>query len=221
MTIKIRLCTAFAGAFLAFLTLTQAPQPAAASGPAPMIETFHATLLDVMKKGKQLGMKGRYERIAPAVEQTFALNAMMHIVVGKKTWTAASDADKKAVATAFKRVSAATYSNHFSGYSGQTFVTLGTKDGPRGTTLVETNLNDAGRGAVSIVYVTKEGKGKWRVIDVIIDKGISELALRKSEYRSTLKTGGLKALAGELNSKAKDLLAGAYDDDSGVGGYGN
>lgn len=197
------------------------PQRAgAADSPVPLVEDFHATLLSVMQDAKSLGMQGRYDRIVPALETTFAVRTMVAITT-VTAWKGASDAEKDAVAAAFKRVSAATYASHFKEYSGQTFDTLGTKDGPRGTTIVETNLNDAGRGAVSIVYVTKKSKGKWKVIDVIVDKGISELALRKSEYRQILRDKGMSGLVATLNEKADDLLEEGFGDEGDVGGYGN
>jgi len=190
----------------------------AASTPMQLIEKFHETLLGVMKNAKDLGMQGRFDQIDPAIAEAFAVRTMIAIASGK-TWKASTDDEKDAVTNAFRRVSASTYASHFKEYSGQTFETLGEKPGPRGTTLVETHLNDAGRGAVSIVYVTKQTKGAWKIIDVIIDKGISELALRKSEYRQILGNEGMSGLVATLNDKADTLLE-EFGADEGVGGYG-
>ena len=59
---------------------------------------------------------------------------------------------------------------------------------------------------MDITYVTHKIKGEWRIIDVLLDAGISELAVRRSEYRRVLKTGGVDGLIETLNRKADQLL---------------
>ena len=41
---------------------------------------------------------------------------------------------------------------------------------------------------------------------MLLDAGISELAVRRSEYRRVLKTGGVDGLIETLNRKADQLL---------------
>ena len=48
----------------------------AASDPAATIRDFYATLTQTMKNGPQLGEKGRYDALAPAIRQSFDLGAM-------------------------------------------------------------------------------------------------------------------------------------------------
>ena len=72
-----------------------------------------------------------------------------------------------------------------------------------------TKLINPGGDDVALTYVTKKVEGSWRVIDVVLDTGISELAVRKSEYRQILQQGGIAGLTQTLNEKAAELEAGA------------
>jgi hypothetical protein len=47
------------------------------------------------------------------------------------------------------------------------------------------------------------------VVDVIVSNGISELAVRRSEYNAILNAGGPSELVSKLNQKADAILAGA------------
>ena len=60
---------------------------------------------------------------------------------------------------------------------------------------------------MELIYVTRLFKGQWRIIDVLVDSGISELAVRRSEYRKVLRTKGIDGLVNTLNAKADQLLS--------------
>lgn len=172
--------------------------------PTALVEGFHAKLLAVMKDAKTLGYEGRYKQLAPSVSGTFHLRLMTQISSGGH-WRKASEAEKQALVAAFSKVSIGTYAARFDGYSGQHFETLNTKAGPQQTQLVATQLVNPGGDDVALTYVTKKLDGTWRVIDVILASGISELALRKSEYRQILKQDGIGGLITALNAKAAEL----------------
>ena len=53
----------------------------------------------------------------------------------------------------------------------------------------------------------KENKDRWRIVDILLDNDISELAVRRSEYRRVLKKEGVDALIATLNNKADGLVA--------------
>ena len=62
-------------------------------------------------------------------------------------------------------------------------------------------------GDVSLTYVAKRIGNGWKLIDVIVDDGISELTVRKSEYRRVLASDGVEGLIAALESKAGELIA--------------
>ena len=182
-------------------------EPSTAKGqmsPAQLVGNFHSALLSVMKEAEDLGFDGRYERLAPQVEDTFHMRLMTQISSGSY-WRKAPEAKKQALVAAFSKVSVGTYAARFDGFSGQSFETVETKPGPQGTQLVATRLINPSGSDVDLTYVAKQVEGNWRVIDVILDSGISELAVRRSEYRKILSNGGIDSLIEALNDKAAGL----------------
>ncbi|MGB0683849.1 MAG: ABC transporter substrate-binding protein [Magnetovibrionaceae bacterium] len=195
-------------ALLALVFATSAPLGAKADSVAlGQVEQFHQVLLDIMQNAESLGTQGRFDRVAPAVRETFALERMVRIASGS-AWRE-SDAETKAeLVKAFHRMTAATYASQFKGHDGETFETTGTRPGPRGTTLIDTQLNvpESSR-TVPLVYVTLSKGKQGRIVDVLLDGDISQLAVRRSEYQRIVDQGGATALIAELNGMADKLLA--------------
>lgn len=193
--------------FLVFPLLVIAALPArAAATPSQVVTSFHETLLGVMKEATTLGIRGRYDKLAPRIEQSFHLPLMIQ-VAASSYWRKADPAQTEKLIRAFTRLSVSTYATQFDSYGGQSFETQGEQPGPQNTTLVKTRIVDPGSDPVEITYVTRKIKGAWRIIDVLVDKGISELAVRRSEYRGILRSGGIDGLIRTLNAKADQLLS--------------
>jgi len=188
--------------FLAF-----SPTTTWAGSPSELVTNFQSGLLSVMKDAKSLGVKGRYQRLEPLIKNTFHLSLMAGLSAGQH-WQSASNDQRSRLVTAFAGMSVATLATLFDGYSGEEFFVTGERPGPQGITFVDTSLKIPGRDSdVSISYVAREFEGQWRLIDVIVDGGISELKVRISEYRQTLSQGGIESLIKLLTNKAGDLLS--------------
>lgn len=176
------------------------------SGPVAVIDGFQDTLLDVMKRAEALGVEGRYQVLEPRIEETFDLQRMIRVAAGSQ-WTKATPEERARLLEAFTRLTISTYASRFSGYSGESFETLGERPGPRGTVLVDTRIIRTDGPPVSLNYVLQQKENRWRVVDILLDGSVSELAMRRSEYRN-LGGGNAAGLAGKLNAKADELMAG-------------
>ena len=157
-----------------------------------------------MQNAKNLGYKGRYKKLAHHITKAFNLRLMIKIASGRH-WNEATAHQKHALVAAFSQVSIGTYATRFEGYSGQSFKMMKVKPGIQGSQLVMTRLINPNRDDINLTYVTKKTGEVWRIVDVILDTGISELAVRRSEYRRVLKKGGVDALTARLIKKAKML----------------
>ncbi|MEE8394160.1 MAG: ABC transporter substrate-binding protein [Rhodospirillales bacterium] len=185
------------------------PVPASAESgnePGQVVESFQENLIEVMKKAGELGVKGRYERLAPIIDASFHLPLMARITT-LPYWKKSSPGQRDRLIAAFRRMSISTLATLFDGYGGQIFKPGDIKPGPQKTLIVETRLVDPDKSFVDIAYVTKKINDHWRIIDVILDKGISELTVRRSEYRRLLKTKGVEGLIAALNNKADQLIS--------------
>jgi len=174
--------------------------------PRSLVEAFQGELLSVMKNAESTTFAERYERLEPAITATFHLPLMIRIAAGD-AWASATEAQRHALVGGFQRMSVSSVATLFRGYSGQQFETVGMRPGQQGTTLVDTQLINPGGRRVALTYVAKRFGDEWRLIDVIVDGGISELNVRRSEYRRVLTTDGVTGLIAVLNDKADELAA--------------
>jgi phospholipid transport system substrate-binding protein len=196
---------ALAATFL-FATLSaaraQAPDPAVAQ-----VQGFYDVLLDSMKHATELGVRGRYEKLKPAVEQAFDIPDMVRYAVGAEQWAAASPAEQQALANTFLRYTAASYANNFDGYSGEKFI-VDPATTPRGMDKVVLSKLVTSKETITFGYRMHQVGGVWRILDVYLTGTISQLAIQRSEYAATLAVGGAPALIKKINALTEKLLAG-------------
>lgn len=169
------------------------------------VSTYHTRLLSAIADPKNDSDTMRFNALAPTMDEAFDFETMTKTIIGRN-WAKADDTTKAELLAAFRQVSIAIYADQFAGLKQGEFVVSGTRDGPRGLKLVDSKLKTP-EESVPLVYVLRKKDNVWRIIDVLLDGGISELAVRASEYSNTLKTSGPKGLVTSLNDQAKALLA--------------
>ena len=183
-----------------------AASAAADESPASVVSGFQSALLEVMKVAENLSVKQRYDRLAATVDRSFHIALMAQIAAGPH-WQQATQDERKDLVHAFRRMSISTLATLFSGYSGEVFQVNSEIDGPSKTRLIMTELIKQDKSSVDISYVCRRFDGGWRIIDVIVDNGISELKVRRSEYNLILKQHGVPGLITLLHNKADELVA--------------
>ena len=194
----------FLAACLLVIWLAPAHGAGEAAPASMVIEDLHEALLTVMREAEELGFKGRFEKLEGPLGRAFDHERMIRVASGP-FWRKATDEEKRDLLDAFRRMSLSTYAARFKSYKGHEFEIQGTRPGPQETALVSTRIVSSGSDPVEIVYVMKESDGQWRVADVLLENSISELAVRRSEYRAILKKDGVPGLIAALNQKAEDL----------------
>lgn len=193
--------TAFlAGAAAGSAAYAQASDPAASK-----IESFDAVVIKTLQAGKAAGAAGRAKVVGPAVEQTFDLSYMTRVAVGPD-WTKMSADDQAALQKAYSRYAVANWAKNFDNYSGQKLDLDGPVVDRGGDKLVKTKLTGPGASPVSLDYRMRDTGMGWKVIDVYYNGGISQVATQRSDFTSTLKSGGAKALVAKLDSLTDKLL---------------
>ena len=174
---------------------------------AQQIRGFYDALLDSMKHAKALGIQGRYKKLQPAIDTAFDFADMTKMTVGPQ-WTAMPDADKTLLTDAFRRMTIADYAHNFDGYGGETFIVDPKVVERSGDKLVSSKMVLPGKDPIPFVYrMTKTAKG-WQIVDIFLNGYVSEVATRRADFASTLKSGGAKALAAKLNALTDKTLKG-------------
>jgi phospholipid transport system substrate-binding protein len=169
------------------------------------IQAFYDVLLTVMKEAGKLGIRGRYEKLAPAIRTTFDLAAMTRIAVGPD-WTSIAPEQQNALVDSFTRMTIATYASRFDGYSGERFKVEPATETRSTGRIVRTRLIQSTGEPVVLNYLVRGSGDSWRVVDVYLAGTISELATRRSEFGAILESGGANALVESLRQQADKLM---------------
>jgi phospholipid transport system substrate-binding protein len=183
--------------------LVLSPAPARAAGPSDAIRQFYVVLLDTMRQAQQLGPRGRYQKLEPAVLRTFDVPYMAKLSIGPG-WNALTPDQKKRAAQAYGRYITATYASRFDGYSGERLDVLGEQKIKRGT-MVQSRIVKSDGEPVQINYLVHDNTVGPQVRDVYVTGSISELATKRSEFATILRSNGIDGLIASLNKKADDL----------------
>lgn len=183
---------------LGFATLTP---PAEAMG-RDAVQTLYSTLMSTMQSGPSLGARGRYARLEPVIRQVFDIPTMTRLAVGPE-WNSLNETQRQQVTQAFERYVTAIYAERFDKYSGEKLQVTGEQPSSGGT-IVTTQIVKSDGQPVSINYLVRQN---GQITDVYVDASISELATRRSEFASILKSQGINGLIAMLNNKAAVLAA--------------
>jgi phospholipid transport system substrate-binding protein len=209
MTTRRDVLAGLVGLALGGAALPAAAAPSAeAAGPAATVQRFYDVLLEAMKGGAKLGFEGRRKLVAPAVRDAFDLPLMTRLTVGLQ-WQNFSDAQRQDVIDAFSEFSIANYASQFDGYSGERFVVEPkAAPAPGNDVIVDTKLVQSDGSPVQLNYLLREVAGKWRIIDVYLSGTVSQLAARRSEFSSVLRSSGVSGLVAVLKKKTAELAKG-------------
>jgi phospholipid transport system substrate-binding protein len=169
------------------------------------IRAFYDALLEVMKDADRLGVRGRYERLAPVIQRTFDLPAMTRIAVGQD-WNSIPPDQQAMLVDAFSRMTIATYASRFDGYSGERFEVEPATETRNTGRIVRTRLVPSTGVPIRLDYLMRGSGDDWKVVDVYLVGAISELATRRSEFLAILRSGGAPGLVEQLREQADRSL---------------
>ena len=193
----------FAGCCFVLALLLSPITPAAAAGPSDTIRQFYAELLDTMQHAKQLGVRGRYQKLEAVVFRDFDVPFMARLSIGAE-WGRLTPDQKKRAAHAYGRYVAAVYATRFDGFSGERLEVTGEQKVRRGT-IVKSQIVKSDGEPVAVNYLVHDNAVGYQIRDVYLSGTISELATRRSEFATILRNGGIDGLIAALNKKADDL----------------
>lgn len=190
---------------LAIATLLQGMSPswaeetAPADGPDEVIRNLQSILLQSMREGEELGFQGRYDLLAPVLNQSHNFKFIIRTILGTY-WTEFNQDQQREISEIFNRLSIATYASQFKAYSGEQFEILENRPFPQNHIEVRTQLIKSNKNTVDLRYLLRQEDMGWRIVNIVA-KGVSELAIKRTEYRSILQRDGYHALIEMLKEK--------------------
>ena len=168
--------------------------------PEQVIQYLQSSLLHVMQDGEKLGYDGRYKYLEPVIDQSHDVDLIIKTILGATYWSQLDATQQNLMVETFRQLSIATYAGRFTHHEGEQFRIIEQRDLPREQVLVRSQLTQSDGGTVNFDYVLHQDQGHWRITNILFD-GVSDLAIKRGEYRAILQRSGFQALIDMLKEK--------------------
>lgn len=195
---------------IACTLLWSLPAISAENGSAAPVKNLNAALIRAMQGGAALGLDGRYRVLAPVIDEEFALPLMARIAAGRY-WTQMSPAQKKLYLEKYRQWSIITYASRFDNYRGQKFETSEVSSPAARSADVDSTFINAEGERILFGYKVVLIDDKWQIADVRV-KGVSQLALTRTQFVDILHKKGFDSLISKLDEKIADMAKGGKSD---------
>ena len=169
------------------------------ASPEQVVKRLHESLTEAMREGSRLGFKGRLELLTPSVTRTHELDFIARTTLGN-LWSKLSPDQQITFTDTFRQLSIGSYADWFKSHEGEAFEFVDQQAMPREQVLVRTRIVKEKVEIARLDYVLRETKDGWRIINIMAN-GVSDLALKRVEYRSILERDGFPALIDMLKKK--------------------
>ena len=183
-----------------FFCLFWIPSQEAFAGKASETVThLQETILKIMKEGDTLGYQGRYKIITPVIELTHDLPVIARIAMGRH-WKKLTKEQQAGFTSTFQELSHSMYAGRFNSYSGEQFSLISEKSLKRNRKLVQSRFVKADGEEIRFNYILHQVQDQWKIINIMVN-GVSDLALKRTEYGGILKKNGYPTLIEKLRAQ--------------------
>lgn len=195
----------FWGACIAIFILgTGSAVASTGNAPDTVVTKLNTALIHSMKMGPSSSYESRFHALYPEISHAYDFSKIAHYSLGT-AWDKLSAPEKKRFVQALTHYSVTNYAAHFTHYAGQKFSKPVSKSVLGHRMMVSTTLKSGNGGKNNTFdYLLSQNHGQWKIVNVMTD-GVSNLAMQKAEFTSTLKKGGIHALLNELDKHSEKL----------------
>lgn len=171
------------------------------------VDSLHRGLVEVAGDDAMDSAEERFDSLLPLVQATHDIEYIAELSV-RRNW-GSFDADQQArFVAAFGRLSAMTYAVRFENVNEETFERVGSEETTGERVHVYALISRDRDEDVTLDYLLQRNESGWQIINIVAD-GVSDLALKRSEYRGVLSDGSVEDLIRYVEDQSDDLLEGA------------
>ncbi len=171
------------------------------------IQALDQALLANMRDGQATPFTQRYATLGPVIDRTFDLPTILRLSVGPAWGTMPPD-QQTALLGVFRKFTVVQYVANFSKNDGTQFQIVPENRSLGADQVVATRVVPTSGDPTRIDYVMRRTPAGWRAIDVLLNGSISQVAVNRSDWRSSL-TSGAGPLISNLQRKVASLSGGA------------
>jgi phospholipid transport system substrate-binding protein len=175
------------------------------SDPAAVVAALHQGLIDAGADPRRAGFDARYRLLEPLIKNTHDLPYIARFTL-RRHWNNLADEQHELFVKAFAELSISTYASRFRGAGEGTFSIFGHSTTARGHVEITGALVRSGGEHLSISYILHESERGWLIINIVVD-GVSDLALKRSEYQRIVMADGFEGLLNDLDAQVAELIA--------------
>ena len=167
--------------------------------PRETIVELHSGLKKINSKSLTV-----FELTLKNVKLNYNSEKMLSMIIGNQ-WENVSNKKRKEIINIFEEYIAKNYVRRFSKIKDFSFIE--NKEQNVGKfVMIRSNLVIGKKEKVSISYLLSNDQNKWKIFDVLLAGSVSEIATKKSEFKSFIKGGNIDPLIDALKKKNKDLI---------------
>jgi len=158
-------------------------------------------MLGIMKRGPDLGYAGRVAAISAIARVSFDIPTLARASYGPG-FEDLTEEQKERWLAVYERFHISSLADVRARYAGQTYETIGYEEPGPGVVVVQSKLDYPGRAVdLSIDYRLRRTTDGWRIVDVHNPPSVSEVAMRRAEYRTVRERHGFEGLVDEMESR--------------------
>lgn len=187
------------------VAVTEAGDEPGVQPPEQVVADLEEMLIGNMK-ADDMDFDARFERLRPLVGDIMAVERMARYLFGRD-WREFAPELRERFIEAFLDLSAATYAGQFDEYGGEHFDPVEVRHQGEDRVVVRRRLTTGSGRKVAFDYLMTRADDGWEIVTIITD-GVSDLALKRSQYQRIADGGGLEAVIEHIRDSTEKQRSG-------------
>jgi phospholipid transport system substrate-binding protein len=181
---------------------------AVASAQAPesaltVVQQLEQALIQSMKDGAEQGLEQRRRTLAPIVDASLNYERMGRFIFGSQ-WLSFPDSDRNAFKQAFRKLSSTNYAARFKKYQGESFELKNSDAQGQRRARVRSHFIKKDGEAIVFDYLLLGENNEWKIVNIIVE-GVSDLALKRTQYSGIFKKSGMSGVIETMATQEQQL----------------
>lgn len=174
----------------------------------PVVNLYR--ILSQLQQSKQTPAEKGMTALRKVLNDSYDFSSILSSTVGYR-YDSYSEAEKEQLLQAFTNYTVARYYSSFAKEKGTGFKIL--PNVKNATTnddkIIKTRVGDASDmgSATEINYLLRKTPQGWKIVDVLLNGHISQIAIQHGDFSSTLAKGGSQGLIEMLNKKTQSFMS--------------
>jgi len=166
------------------------------ASPETVVARLETTLIENMKAGDSMTFEDRFDTLRPLLDEIMAVGRMGRYLFGRD-WASFEPAQRKTFQQTFLDLSAATYAGQFKEFGGESFDPVAVQRQSEDRAVVKRRLTTGSGKQIAFDYLMTRADAQWQIVTIITD-GVSDLAIKRTQYRRMLDSEDFDAVIAHI-----------------------